>query len=161
MNMVRRPWAWLAVALTCAAARRLGEAERFVRAGRFRGWLPSPFMGYRLCGGTVGVIGAGRIGAAYARMMVEGFKMNLIYYNRGPRPQLEAQLAAIASATATNSELLRHVIGLLTHEDGGEGENQIAQIVEAIGALANSVDTMGKTVVAEIQKLTGDSPAAN
>lgn len=84
----------LAVALTCAAARRLGEAERFVRAGRFRGWLPNPFMGYRLCGGTVGVIGAGRIGSAYARMMVEGFKMNLIYYNRSPRPQLEAQLAA-------------------------------------------------------------------
>lgn len=67
---------------------------------------------------------------------------------------LETQLAAIASATATNSELLRHVIGLLTREDGGEGENQIAQLVEAVTALAGSVDQMGQNVVAEIQKLS-------
>jgi hypothetical protein len=73
---------------------------------------------------------------------------------------LEDQLAAIASATATNSELLRHVIGLLTREDGG-GPDQIGQLVEAVTALAGAVDQMGQTVVAEIQKLAGDSPAAN
>jgi hydroxypyruvate reductase 1 len=37
----------MAVALTFAAARRLGEAERFLRAGRYRGWLPTLFMGWR------------------------------------------------------------------------------------------------------------------
>lgn len=68
---------------------------------------------------------------------------------------LETQLAAIAQATATNSELLRHVIGLLTREDGGEGQNQIEQPVEAVTALAGSVDQMGQNVVAEIQKLAG------
>jgi hypothetical protein len=73
---------------------------------------------------------------------------------------LETQIAAIAEATRTNSELLRHVIGLLTREDGGDGENQIAQIVEAIGVLANSVDRMGETVVNEIQKLAGGETAS-
>jgi hydroxypyruvate reductase 1 len=73
--------AQMAVALTFAAARRVGEAERFLRAGRYRGWLPSLFMGNLLWRKTVGVVGAGRIGAAYALMMVEGHKMNLVYYD--------------------------------------------------------------------------------
>jgi hydroxypyruvate reductase 1 len=73
--------AQMAVALTFAAARRVGEAERFLRDGRYKGWLPSLFMGNLLWRKTVGVIGAGRIGAAYALMMVEGHKMNLVYYD--------------------------------------------------------------------------------
>lgn len=42
-----------------------------------------------LKGQTVGVIGAGRIGSAYARMMIEGFKMNLIYYDLYQATHLE------------------------------------------------------------------------
>lgn len=68
---------------------------------------------------------------------------------------IESQLAAIAQATTTNSELLRHVIGLLTREDDG-GPDQISQLVEAVTALAGSVDQMGRTVVEEIQKLAGE-----
>jgi hydroxypyruvate reductase 1 len=79
----------MAVALTFAAARRAGEAERFLRAGRFDGWLPTLFLGELLWRKTVGVIGAGRIGAAYARMMIEGHKMNLIYHDVRPNPGLE------------------------------------------------------------------------
>jgi hydroxypyruvate reductase 1 len=84
----------MAVALTCAVARRVGEAERFMRAGRYQGWLPSLFLGTLLRRKTVGVIGAGRIGAAYGRMMVEGFKMDLIYFNRRPNPELENDIGA-------------------------------------------------------------------
>ena len=69
----------MAIALTFAAARRVVEADTFMRAGHYHGWLPTLFLGNLMKGGTVGVIGAGRIGAAYARMMVEGFKMNLVY----------------------------------------------------------------------------------
>jgi hypothetical protein len=72
---------------------------------------------------------------------------------------IESQIAAIASATATNSELLRHVIGLLTREDGG-GPDQIGQLTEAVVALAGSVDQMGQTVVAEIQKLAAGETAS-
>lgn len=79
----------MAVALTFAAARRLGEAERYLRGGRFHGWLPTLFVGELLQGKILGVIGAGRIGAAYARMMVSGHRMNLLYYSRHANEKLE------------------------------------------------------------------------
>ena len=85
--------AQMAVALTFAAARRVGEAERFLREGRYKGWLPSLFMGNLLWRKTVGVIGAGRIGAAYALMMVEGHKMNLIYCDPYKNEALEDHVA--------------------------------------------------------------------
>ena len=81
--------AQMAVTLTFAAARRTGEAERFLRAGKYKGWLMTLFLGELLWRKTVGVIGAGRIGATYARMMVEGHKMNLIYYDIYPNKDLE------------------------------------------------------------------------
>ena len=84
----------MAIALTFACARRVGESERFLRAGRYKGWLPTLFVGKLLWRKVLGVIGAGRIGAAYARMMVEGHKMNLIYYDLYPNITLEDYLAA-------------------------------------------------------------------
>ncbi|KAK4477236.1 hypothetical protein RD792_016450 [Penstemon davidsonii] len=79
----------LAASLSLAAARRIVEADEFMRAGLYDGWLPHLFVGNLLKGQTVGVIGAGRIGSAYARMMVEGFKMNLIYYDLYQSTRLE------------------------------------------------------------------------
>ena len=51
------------------------------------------FLGQRFVGKTVGVIGAGRIGSAYARMMVEGHKMHLVYYDLYPNEPLEQYVA--------------------------------------------------------------------
>jgi hydroxypyruvate reductase 1 len=84
--------AQMAVALTFAAARRVGEAEQFLRKGQYKGWLPTLFTGNLLWRKTVGVIGAGRIGAAYAQMMVEGHKMNLVYYDPYKNEALENHL---------------------------------------------------------------------
>ena len=86
--------AQMAVALTFAAARRLGEAERYLRSGRFTGWLPTLFTGRLLWRKTLGIIGAGRIGEAYARMMVEGHKMDLIYYDIQQNTRLENTIKA-------------------------------------------------------------------
>jgi hydroxypyruvate reductase 1 len=86
--------AQMAVALTFAAARRVSEAERFMRAGKYQGWLPTLFLGNLLWRKTLGVIGAGRIGAAYAHMMVEGHKMNLIYFDPHANKDLEEDIAA-------------------------------------------------------------------
>jgi hydroxypyruvate reductase 1 len=94
----------MAVALTLAAARRVVEADRFMRAGHYHGWLPTMFMGRRLHGRTVGIVGAGRIGSAYARMMVEGFKMNLVYYDLRPNPDLEATIEAYAGLLSQRGE---------------------------------------------------------
>ena len=71
----------MAVALTMACARRIVEADSFMRKGYFKGWLPNLFLGKRLYGGTVGIIGAGRIGFTYALTMVQAFQMNLIYFS--------------------------------------------------------------------------------
>lgn len=79
----------IAAALTLAAARRIAEADVFMRGGHYKGWLPTLFIGQLLQNKTVGVIGAGRIGAAYARMMVEGHKMDLVYYDPYPNKSLE------------------------------------------------------------------------
>ncbi len=87
----------MAVALTFAAARRVGESERFLRAGRFGGWLPTLFLGELLKGKTVGVIGAGRIGAAYARMMVEGHQMHMVYCDLHRNAALEQYIADYAA----------------------------------------------------------------
>ena len=86
----------MTVTLTLAAARRVVEADVFMRGGNYHGWLPTLFLGSLMKGGTVGVIGAGRIGAAYGRMMVEGFKMNLVYYDPYPNKALEETIAAYA-----------------------------------------------------------------
>jgi hydroxypyruvate reductase 1 len=94
----------MAIALTFSASRRVVEADRFMRSGKFHGWLPTMFMGQLFHGKTVGIIGAGRIGAAYGRMMVEGHKMNLVYYDLHPNKQLEAYIADYAALLEKHGE---------------------------------------------------------
>ena len=79
----------MAVSLTFSAARRVIEADSFMRAEKYHGWLPQLYLGELMTGKTVGVIGAGRIGCAYAKMMVEGFKMNLVYFDPYPNEYME------------------------------------------------------------------------
>ncbi|KAG6475770.1 hypothetical protein ZIOFF_064999 [Zingiber officinale] len=92
----------LAAALSLTAARRIVEADQFMRAGLYDGWLPHLFVGNLLKGQTVGVIGAGRIGSAYARMMIEGFKMNLIYYDLYQATRLEKFVTGMLSSPFTS-----------------------------------------------------------
>ncbi len=79
----------MAVALTLAAARRIPEADAFMRSGKYEGWLPALLLGEILSRKTVGVVGVGRIGTEYAKMMVAGFKMDLIYFDIHQNPDLE------------------------------------------------------------------------
>jgi glycerate dehydrogenase len=83
----------LAVALTMACSRRITEADEFTRNGMFKGWSPDLFLGNRLWQGTLGVIGAGRIGSSYALMMVRAFQMNIIYFSRNRNNKFENELA--------------------------------------------------------------------
>lgn len=76
-------------ALILATARRLGEAERLVRAGAWRGWGMLDFLGVDVYGRTLGVIGAGRIGTAVARRAT-GFSMRVLYHDDAPRPPMES-----------------------------------------------------------------------
>src|SRR4051794_33995141 len=57
----------LAMALTFAAARRMSDAERDLRAGNWRGWDPAAHPGIEIRGLTGGGVGVGRVRARYAR----------------------------------------------------------------------------------------------
>ena len=84
----------LAMALLLAAARRLPEAERFLRAGRYRRWGPMLLTGQEVHGRTLGILGMGRIGEAVARRARLGFGMEILYWDERGRPDLEQELGA-------------------------------------------------------------------
>lgn len=89
-------------ALLLATARRLGEAERFVRAGAWRGWGMLDFMGADVHGRTLGIVGAGRIGAAVAKR-ARGFDMRVLYCTKDAKGPLEA----LGATKVPRGELLR------------------------------------------------------
>lgn len=68
-------------------------------------------------GKTVGVIGAGRIGTAYARMMVEGHKMNLVYYDPYPNKNLQSYVEAYGNLLKSHGEASVTCTRLGTVED--------------------------------------------
>jgi glyoxylate reductase len=68
----------LAFALMLAAARRIPEADGYVRAGRWGEWAPDVLLGHDIHGTTLGIVGYGRIGKAVARR-AEGFGMEVIH----------------------------------------------------------------------------------
>ncbi len=71
----------MCVALAFAAARRVPEADVFMRGGQYNGWLPTLLLGELFHGKTVGVIGMGRIGLSFAKMMASACHMNVMYYD--------------------------------------------------------------------------------
>ncbi len=84
-------FAW---ALLMAVARRVVEADAYVRKGEWKvGWHPSMLTGRDIHGATLGIIGAGRIGYAVAERS-KGFKMKLLYYDVIDRPEIETDLGA-------------------------------------------------------------------
>jgi phosphoglycerate dehydrogenase-like enzyme len=77
--------------LLLAAGRRLPEADRFARQGKWKTWGPSLLLGVDLQGATLGLVGFGRIGRAVARR-ASGFGMRVIYFD--PDADQGAELAA-------------------------------------------------------------------
>jgi glyoxylate reductase len=80
-----------AFALLMGLARRVAEADAYVRAGQWRTWSPTLLLGSDIHGATLGIVGLGKIGAAVARR-ARGFGMRVLYVNRHARPELEAEL---------------------------------------------------------------------
>jgi glyoxylate reductase len=115
--------ATLAVTLMLATARRLVEADKFLRDGKWKGWAPLFFIGLDVDGRTLGIAGLGRIGKNVARKAA-AFGMKIIYNDVGPDPDFEASPGARFVDKATllrNSDFLslhvpltpatRHYIG--------------------------------------------------
>ncbi|KUO57589.1 MAG: D-glycerate dehydrogenase [Alphaproteobacteria bacterium BRH_c36] len=94
----------IALLLMLAAARRAGEGDRLVRAGQWTSWSPSFMVGTQMTGKRLGIVGMGRVGRAFARL-IQGFGMEIHYYNRS---RLAPELENGAIYHATVEDLLPH-----------------------------------------------------
>ena len=83
----------VAFMLVLAAARRLGEGERLLRAGKWEWWGPKQLRGLDVWGKRLGIVGMGRIGWAVARRG-RGFGMEILYHNRSRKEDAENELGA-------------------------------------------------------------------
>lgn len=83
----------LAFTLLLAAARRLQEAAAYARAGHWKTWQLTKFLGKEVHGATLGIIGMGRIGQAVTRR-ARGFEMRVVYVNRSAVPETARELGA-------------------------------------------------------------------
>ena len=68
-------------ALLLAISRRIVEADKFTKAGKFEGWAPTLLLGSSLFEKTLGIIGLGRVGSRVAYQGKNGFDMKIIYYD--------------------------------------------------------------------------------
>ncbi len=118
----------LGFALMMAAARRVTEGERYLRAGRWDRWSYDMFISPDVHGTTLGILGMGRIGQAIACRGALGFGMKVIYHNRSRLdPALEAPLGARYVDKATLLREADHLMLVLpysaeTHHVVGRAE---------------------------------------
>ncbi|MFA6536134.1 MAG: D-glycerate dehydrogenase [Candidatus Paceibacterota bacterium] len=99
-RVAEHAWA-LILALTC----KIVEGDRYLRAGKYKGWDPMIFQGTKLAGKTLGIIGTGRIGADVAHRALHGFEMKVVYFDVKRNEDLEKQYGAIFKPTV--EEVLR------------------------------------------------------
>ncbi len=93
----------LAMALVLAVARRVAEADAFVRAGR---WLEGPIaLGRKVSGARMGIVGMGRIGKAIAHR-AEAFGMSIAYHARTEKKDLSYRFHQDLSDLAAHSDFL-------------------------------------------------------
>ena len=102
-----------AFALLLAVARRVVEADQYVRAGNWQGWDFDQFCGTDVWGKILGIVGFGRIGQAVARR-ANGFGMKVIYHNRkrvdeSTERELRAEYRAINTLLGESDFVSLHV----------------------------------------------------
>ncbi|MCA9362405.1 D-glycerate dehydrogenase [Candidatus Kaiserbacteria bacterium] len=95
-----------AVSLILAVAKRIPEADRYTRAGKYQGWAPELLLGSDLKNKTLGIVGAGRIGSGVAKRLADGFGMRVRYYDIARSEALEAAVAC--EYCESLDELLAH-----------------------------------------------------
>ena len=114
----------IALMLILMTARRAGEGERMLRAGRWQGWGPTQMLGLHVTGRRVGIIGMGRIGKAIARRCHFGFGMEVVFHNRSSIadpdmparqvPMAEAMTADFVVVAVPGGPATRHLINAQT-----------------------------------------------
>ena len=87
----------LAFALMLDVARKVTLSDRDTRAGGWKTWSPTAFLGADIHGATLGIVGAGEIGSAVARR-AKGFAMRILYAARSDKTSLERETGAVRSS---------------------------------------------------------------
>ncbi len=102
----------LTIALIFAVARRIVEAETFLRDGTWSGWGPMQFLGADVSGETLGIIGMGKIGYAVAKR-ASGLGMKIVYYdtkrNEAAESELDAEMMTIPSLLSSADFVTLHI----------------------------------------------------
>lgn len=82
-------------ALMLAIAHRIAEADRFTRAGKYKGWEPMLLLGTDLSKKTIGIVGLGRIGSRVAHHAVRGFDAKVLYHDIKRNEEFEKEFGAV------------------------------------------------------------------
>jgi glyoxylate reductase len=98
----------LTFALILAVARRIVEAERFVRDAKWQTWDPGGLLGLELHGARLGIIGFGKIGQAVAKR-AHGFGMDIVFSSRSPVESSLARQALLDELVQTSDIVTLHV----------------------------------------------------
>lgn len=101
-----------AVALLLSIARRIPESDKFLRAGKFKGWEPELFLGSGLQGKTLGILGHGRIGCRVADVLKKAFDMKVLYYDAKRQEEAEQRCGIVF---ASLEELLKEADVVSVH----------------------------------------------
>lgn len=101
-----------AFGLLLAIARRMVEADHYLRSGKFKEWGLLHFLGQDVYGKKLGILGMGRIGMAVARRAKLGFGMEILYCAQSPNEEGERELAA---RRCSSEELFRESDFLSIH----------------------------------------------
>ncbi len=140
----------LAILLMLMAARRAGEGERELRAGRWTGWRPTHLTGQGVSGKTLGLVGFGRIAQATARRANAGFGMRILYHNRN-RATPEVEVASNAIYVPSLDALAGEADFLSLHVPGGEATRHLvdARLLGLMKPTATLINTARGSVVDE------------
>ena len=132
-----------AIGLMIMAARRLSEAERYLRAGKWT-QKPFPLTAGTLRGKTLGILGLGRIGLAIAHR-AEAFGLAILYHNRRPRTDVAYGYRDSAVSLARDCDILM----IVTPGDAGSARIVNKAVLQALGPQGVLVNVARGSVVDE------------
>ncbi|MCA1055550.1 D-glycerate dehydrogenase [Rossellomorea aquimaris] len=129
----------LTFALLMATARRIVEADRYIKKGQWKSWSPLLLAGTDIHHKTIGIVGMGSIGEAVAKR-AKGFDMKIVYHNRSRKPRAEETLGAVY---ASLEELLAQadyvvVLAPLTSETEGLFQREQFQAMKPSAIFINA-----------------------
>jgi glyoxylate reductase len=140
----------LAMTLMLMVARRAGEGEREVRAGRWTGWRPTHMIGKKVSGAVLGIVGFGRIGQAMAQRAHHGFGMKILVHSV-PAAAPEVLASYEAEQVDTLEALLPQCDFVSLHMPGGAANRHLidARRLELMKPTAYLINTARGEIVDE------------